>query len=152
MQSPYCISTLLKNVEIPEPTYPVMVWIHGGANRYGCGEEYDSRILPRYDVIVVTLNYRLGILGKIEMELKLDRRIILLSCLSCIHHCEIRIVDLIKHFLMCCVSSWCGKFEWLLWLLDNVKTIKHKLNDCVSTFVYEELERIKYNFDIMVQM
>ena len=52
-----------QDVETPSALYPVMVWIHGGSNRYGCAEEYDSRVLSAFDVIVVTINYRLGILG-----------------------------------------------------------------------------------------
>ena len=42
----------------------VMIWIHGGSNRYGSGEEYDGRILAEHGVVVVTINYRLGVLGK----------------------------------------------------------------------------------------
>ena len=43
---------------------PVMVWIHGGAFINGSGDIYDSRwLVSRGNVIVVTLNYRLGTLG-----------------------------------------------------------------------------------------
>ncbi|WP_410506917.1 carboxylesterase/lipase family protein [[Mycobacterium] appelbergii] len=43
---------------------PVMVWIHGGAFVNGSGDVYDSRWLAsRGDIIVVTINYRLGTLG-----------------------------------------------------------------------------------------
>ncbi len=45
---------------------PVMVWIHGGAFRTGTGASpmYDGAALAkRGDVVVVTLNYRLGYLG-----------------------------------------------------------------------------------------
>lgn len=44
---------------------PVMVWIHGGANRLGSGAfpVYDGSALARQGVIVVTINYRLGLLG-----------------------------------------------------------------------------------------
>lgn len=42
-----------------------MVWIHGGSYRYGCGEEYDGRVLAQQGgVVVVTINYRLGALGR----------------------------------------------------------------------------------------
>ncbi|TRW81840.1 carboxylesterase family protein [Mycolicibacterium sp. 018/SC-01/001] len=42
----------------------VMVWIHGGAFVNGSGRIYDARRLAaRGDIIVVTLNYRLGALG-----------------------------------------------------------------------------------------
>lgn len=43
---------------------PVMVWVHGGAFVFGNGGgEYDPTRLVDKDVIVVTLNYRLGNLG-----------------------------------------------------------------------------------------
>lgn len=43
---------------------PVMVWIHGGSFFNGSGGVYDSRRLAaRGDIIVVTINYRLGTLG-----------------------------------------------------------------------------------------
>lgn len=43
---------------------PVMVWMHGGAFILGNGGgEYDPTRLVEKDVIVVTLNYRLGLLG-----------------------------------------------------------------------------------------
>ncbi|WNG88680.1 carboxylesterase family protein [Mycobacterium sp. ITM-2016-00317] len=49
-----------------EPTAPkpVMVWIHGGSFVAGSGGIYDSRrLVSRGDIVVVTLNYRLGALG-----------------------------------------------------------------------------------------
>lgn len=43
---------------------PVMVWIHGGGFVTGAGGDYDPHLLAeRQDVIVVTINYRLGALG-----------------------------------------------------------------------------------------
>jgi len=43
---------------------PVMVWIHGGAFVNGSGRIYDARrLVARGDIIVVTINYRLGALG-----------------------------------------------------------------------------------------
>ena len=43
---------------------PVMVWIHGGGFVNGSGDIYDARwLVARGDIIVVTLNYRLGTLG-----------------------------------------------------------------------------------------
>ncbi|MBV8966035.1 MAG: carboxylesterase family protein [Mycobacteriaceae bacterium] len=43
---------------------PVMVWIHGGAFVNGSGDIYDARwLVARGNIIVVTLNYRLGALG-----------------------------------------------------------------------------------------
>ena len=43
---------------------PVMFWIHGGANTSGIKDYYDfSELIRRHEVIVVTINYRLGPLG-----------------------------------------------------------------------------------------
>src|SRR5262249_5523555 len=44
---------------------PVMVWIHGGSLRTGnlAAGLYDGSQLARQGVIVVTVNYRLGVLG-----------------------------------------------------------------------------------------
>lgn len=43
---------------------PVMVWIHGGGYRNGNRMDYIAAPLAAYgDVIVVTVNYRLGIFG-----------------------------------------------------------------------------------------
>jgi para-nitrobenzyl esterase len=48
----------------PERPRPVMVWIHGGAFVNGSGRIYDAaRLAARGDIVVVTLNYRLGALG-----------------------------------------------------------------------------------------
>ena len=43
---------------------PVMLWIHGGSNTIGTAKLYDPSVLASTQrVIVVTLNYRLGIFG-----------------------------------------------------------------------------------------
>ena len=44
---------------------PVMVWLHGGGFTIGAGSlpPYDGKALARRNVIVVTVNYRLGHLG-----------------------------------------------------------------------------------------
>ena len=60
---------LYLNVIVPKggaKKKPVMFWIHGGAGRWGSGHEgnYTSSYLPNQgDVIVVTIQYRLGIFG-----------------------------------------------------------------------------------------
>ncbi|WP_128800961.1 MULTISPECIES: carboxylesterase family protein [unclassified Streptomyces] len=57
------------NVTTPDgaaPTHPrpVIVWLHGGGFTTGAGSSYDAhRIATRGDVVVVTVNYRLGALG-----------------------------------------------------------------------------------------
>jgi para-nitrobenzyl esterase len=44
---------------------PVMVWLHGGSNTVGSGTQstYDGVSLARRGVVLVTLNYRLGVMG-----------------------------------------------------------------------------------------
>jgi para-nitrobenzyl esterase len=44
---------------------PVMVWLHGGSNTVGSGSQstYDGVSLTRRGVLLVTLNYRLGVMG-----------------------------------------------------------------------------------------
>ena len=42
---------------------PVMVWIHGGALLVGESDDYDPVRLVQHGVVVVTINYRLGVLG-----------------------------------------------------------------------------------------
>jgi para-nitrobenzyl esterase len=44
---------------------PVMVWIHGGGNTAGSGMEalFNGEALARHGVVVVNVNYRLGIFG-----------------------------------------------------------------------------------------
>jgi len=49
---------------------PVMVWIHGGAFVSGTGATpwYDGRSFARDDIVVVTINYRLGALGFLYVD------------------------------------------------------------------------------------
>jgi para-nitrobenzyl esterase len=60
---------LYLNIWTPEwpakESHAVMVWLHGGSNRIGSGNEtaYDSAGLAKHGVVVVTVNYRLGVLG-----------------------------------------------------------------------------------------
>lgn len=44
---------------------PVMVWLHGGSNTVGSGTQstYDGISLTRHGVLLVSLNYRLGVMG-----------------------------------------------------------------------------------------
>lgn len=57
---------------------PVMVWLHGGAYILGSGSQplYDGRRLASSgDIVVVTLNYRLGALGFLDLSsLRTSRR------------------------------------------------------------------------------
>ena len=49
----------------PSEKRPVYVYIHGGANTEGSGAVpvYDGEGLARKGIVVVTVNYRLGVLG-----------------------------------------------------------------------------------------
>ena len=43
---------------------PVIFWIHGGCFQYGEGSVYGAKYLADSNIILVTVNYRLGPLGK----------------------------------------------------------------------------------------
>jgi para-nitrobenzyl esterase len=49
----------------PKDARPVMVWIHGGSFVKGSGSnpDYDGEALARKGMVVVTINYRLGLFG-----------------------------------------------------------------------------------------
>jgi para-nitrobenzyl esterase len=48
----------------PDSNLPVFYWIHGGALVTGTGVQYDPSVMvANDDIIVVTINYRLGALG-----------------------------------------------------------------------------------------
>ena len=42
---------------------PVMVWIHGGAFEGGASNDYGPEYFMDEDVVIVTINYRLGTFG-----------------------------------------------------------------------------------------
>ena len=48
---------------------PVMIWIHGGGFRGGSANEYDGSVLaPQGNVVVVTLNFRVGAFGHLDLS------------------------------------------------------------------------------------
>lgn len=63
---------LFLNVYAPadaDAPVPVLVWIHGGAFIGGSGNQYDpSNLVRRNGVIVVTINYRLGVFGFLNLS------------------------------------------------------------------------------------
>ena len=67
MTSNFSEDCLYLNVIAPEnaENLPVMFWIHGGAGRFGSGGDsiYVTSKFAKKDVILVTINYRLGSLG-----------------------------------------------------------------------------------------
>lgn len=56
------------NVVNEQKLKPVMVWVHGGFLTIGSGnsDTYGPEYLLINDVVVVTINYRLGLLGKLK--------------------------------------------------------------------------------------
>ena len=70
--------------------FPVIVFIHGESYEWNSGNPYDGSILASYgDVVVVTLNFRLGVLGKFIVFLRFlviiiyVIKLISASCLVC---------------------------------------------------------------------
>lgn len=56
---------LLLDIHDENGLKPVMVYIHGGSYVEGTGNMIDGSILASYgNVIVITINYRLGVLGE----------------------------------------------------------------------------------------
>ena len=52
-----------------EPSLPVIVWIHGGAFVYGEGRQLPGENLASFaNVVVVTMNFRLGALGFLSTD------------------------------------------------------------------------------------
>ena len=60
-----CLYLDIKRPEkISKELLPVMFWIHGGGNTSGLKDLYDfSAMVRKHDVIVVSINYRLGPFG-----------------------------------------------------------------------------------------
>ncbi|KUI26028.1 carboxylesterase [Mycobacterium sp. IS-1496] len=59
-----CLTLNVWTPPVSEGKRPVMVWIHGGAFVNGSGGVYDARRLAAGgDIVVVTVNYRLGTMG-----------------------------------------------------------------------------------------
>lgn len=45
--------------------YPVLVFVHGESYEWNSGNPYDGSVLASFgQILVVTINYRLGVLGK----------------------------------------------------------------------------------------
>jgi para-nitrobenzyl esterase len=68
-QLPHSEDCLQLNIWTPtwpvKSSSPVMVWIHGGGNTAGSGVEalFNGEVLARHGVVVVNVNYRLGVFG-----------------------------------------------------------------------------------------
>lgn len=64
-QSEDCLFLNVWSTAEPGEKQPVMVWIHGGGFTRGAGttEAYDGTQLAKKDVVLITINYRLGVFG-----------------------------------------------------------------------------------------
>jgi para-nitrobenzyl esterase len=59
-----CLTLNVWTPPVSKDPRPVMVWIHGGGFVNGSSDVYDAaRLSARGDIVVVTVNYRLGTLG-----------------------------------------------------------------------------------------
>lgn len=76
MINPFSVSEDCLYLNIWAPTappsasgYPVMVWLHGGSAMYGTASQpvYDGHTLACEGIVVVTVSYRLGCLGFMEL-------------------------------------------------------------------------------------
>eukprot|EP00759_Apiculatamorpha_spiralis_P021026 PhF_6_TR26144/c0_g1_i1/m.37033/K03929/pnbA; para-nitrobenzyl esterase len=67
--SPFC-----QNLNISTPSLtarlPVMVWFHGGGFAFGSGNDpsYEPTALASRNVVIVTVNYRLGVCGFLHVD------------------------------------------------------------------------------------
>lgn len=54
----------------PDTPRATLVWIHGGGFVFGSGDDdlFGPDLLVEKDIVLVTINYRLGILGKFEFR------------------------------------------------------------------------------------
>jgi para-nitrobenzyl esterase len=70
-QSEDCLYLNVWSPGLDDHKRPVMVWIHGGAFTLGSGSQADfsGHVLAKFgDVVIVTLNYRLGLLGFLNLN------------------------------------------------------------------------------------
>ncbi|XP_014204711.1 esterase E4-like [Copidosoma floridanum] len=63
------LNVYTKDVD-PHARLPVMVWIHGGGFQFGSAHDdlYGADFLMKKDVVLVSFNYRLGILGFLNLD------------------------------------------------------------------------------------
>lgn len=59
-----CIDDVDNTAGTAEKKLPVIVFLHGESFEWNSGNPYDGTVLASYsELVVVTLNYRLGLLG-----------------------------------------------------------------------------------------
>ena len=64
-----CLSLNIASKDI-NANMPVMIWIHGGAYITGSSNSavYDLDYLPLHEIVLVTINYRLGPFGFLKLD------------------------------------------------------------------------------------
>jgi len=62
----------LRQFNLPADLMPVMVWFHGGGYVRGGSSQFGPQFLMRegHDVVLVTVNYRLGVFGNVPFRIK----------------------------------------------------------------------------------
>ena len=61
--------------DAPRRQLPVLFWIHGGGFQNGSGDQHDGALLARTnDIVVVSINYRLGVFGFLALPSLTARR------------------------------------------------------------------------------
>jgi para-nitrobenzyl esterase len=77
-QSEDCLYLNVWSPGLDGKSRPVMVWIHGGVFNLGSGSMpmyHGGRLAAKNDVVVVTINYRLGMLGFLNLKAATGGRI-----------------------------------------------------------------------------
>ncbi len=68
-QSEDCLFLNIYTPGADDRARPVLFWIHGGAFYIGAGNDHDGSVLAAQgDVVVVTVNYRLGVFGFLDLS------------------------------------------------------------------------------------
>ena len=66
---------------------PVIVYVHGESYEWNSGNPYDGSVLASYgQVVVVTINFRLGVLGEFNCEALrvVPQAVAFRNCASCL--------------------------------------------------------------------
>lgn len=66
-----CLYLNVFTPKLPAPGAPlldVVVWIHGGGFMYGGSSDWEADYVMDHDVVLVTINYRVGVLGFLSTE------------------------------------------------------------------------------------
>lgn len=65
------MNNILNKLPDGSGSLPVLFWIHGGGFRRGSASQYGVHPLLNKNLVVVTIQYRLGSLGKTLIQLQI---------------------------------------------------------------------------------